>query len=356
MWLSDFHHSATTGSCLNISHPNLMSISYAPSSPLKKGCYAMETCTAPQTYGDLRRQNLPQDVANNEFLQRYLTGGSFNPPPWSPDEEEYVSQIQAIEARQEESLYTGDAPLLHLLNSISKQAFQSVNIDDAEQDVLVFHSAHNCEVHNPFNKQHRKLDIFALWENLNSQESPELDYSQNYLTPMTWCAIAAVGVAKISKSDDGRYQLANYLQNHLQLHPELNAVLGLTVGSNGYALFYHDAEVIHRSSFCWEQHGPLYAFMEKLYTRPFQDTSMQIMGAQSQHPAWVTKINNDVYISEAPQTVAGLGQRRYTTTALNVSNSKVVFLKDIWRDDGRLFFEALLFDQAHKGQSLPGLM
>ncbi|CAE6472080.1 unnamed protein product [Rhizoctonia solani] len=331
-----------------------MSISYPPSSLIRKGSHPVQARTAAQTYGDLRKQNLPQDLAGEEFLQKCLAGGSLNPPTWSPDERKYVSQIQAVEPRQEESLYTDDAPLLHLLNSISKQAFQSINLNDAEQEALVFYSAHDCEVHNPFNKQDCKPDIVALWE--NAREFPEIDYSENHLTPTTWCALAAAGEVKISKSDDGRYQLANYLQNHLQLHPELNAVLGLTVRPDEYALFYHDAEVINRSRFRWEQHGPLYAFVEKLYTRPFQDTSMQIVGAQSQHPAWVTKINNDVYISEAPQAVAGPGQRRYTTTALNVLSSEVVFLKDIWRDNGRLFFEALLFDQAHKEEPLPGLM
>ncbi|CAE6429999.1 unnamed protein product [Rhizoctonia solani] len=80
------------------------------------------------------------------------------------------------------------------------------------------------------------------------------------------------------------------------------------------------------------------------------------MGTQSQNPAWVTEIGDNMYISEEPHAMDGPGQRRYTARALNVSNSEVVFLEDIWRDDGRLFFEALLLEQVHKDERLPGLM
>lgn len=331
-----------------------MSSLYPPSTPIRKGFYPVETRKATQAYLDLRDQKLLKDVTGEEFLKKYLVGAALAPQTWPPNEGTHVSQIRAG-VEKEEFLYTGDAPLLRLLNSISKRIFQATNVNiTTEKDVLIFYSAHNREVRNFFKEQHREPDIIALWE--RSQEFPDIDYSQSDSTPITWCAIAASGEVKISKRDNGKYQLANYLQNHLQLHPELNAVLGLTANLEGYALFYHDASVIHRSAFPWEQHAPLYAFVEKLYTRPFQDTSMQIVGAQSQNPAWVTKFGDNMYISEAPHAMAGPGQRRYTARALNVSNSEVVFLKDIWRDDGRLFFEALLLEQAHKDQRLPGLM
>ncbi|KAH7345567.1 hypothetical protein B0J17DRAFT_624701 [Rhizoctonia solani] len=113
--------------------------------------------------------------------------------------------------------------------------------------------------------------------------------------------------------------------------------------------------------FDWTQSGPLYAFVEKLYSRPFQDTPMHMIDPQSPEPAWATKIGNDVCISEAaaPRVLAGPGQRRYTTTAINVeesASSPRVFIKDIWRDGWLLFSEASLFEQAHEGEPRPRLM
>ncbi|CAE6368828.1 unnamed protein product [Rhizoctonia solani] len=80
------------------------------------------------------------------------------------------------------------------------------------------------------------------------------------------------------------------------------------------------------------------------------------MGTQSQNPAWVTEIGDNMYISEEPHAMDGPGQRRYTARALNVSNSEVVFLEDIWRDDSRLLFEALLLEHAYKDERFAGLM
>ncbi|KAJ1299771.1 hypothetical protein OPQ81_000680 [Rhizoctonia solani] len=101
-----------------------------------------------------------------------------------------------------------------------------------------------------------------------------------------------VGEAKAQ--GHGKYQLASYLQNYLQLHPELNAALGFAFQSSGYALFYHDA--------------------------------------------------------------AGPGQRRFTTTAVHHETNEQVFIKDVWRDNRRMFFEGLPFDKAHEQGPLPGLM
>ncbi|CAE6504865.1 unnamed protein product, partial [Rhizoctonia solani] len=169
---------------------------------------------------------------------------------------------------------------------------------------------------------------------------------------MSWCALAAVGGANVQSY--GKHQFASHLQNHLQLHPELNAVLGFTASSKGYALYYHDAAVIHRAKFGWEQPGPLYAFVQKLYARSFQDFSMQIR--HPERPTWTTKVDDGIYISRTPRALAGPGQRRYTTVARNSVRDGLVFIKDIWRGDHRLFIEGLLFDQAHEGNPLAGLM
>ncbi|KDN45679.1 hypothetical protein RSAG8_04763, partial [Rhizoctonia solani AG-8 WAC10335] len=253
-----------------------------------------------------------------------------------------VKLIKKVPESQEKLLYTGDAPLLRLLNHISESFFNKYK----EGKALVF--GPECTVKNPFTDQCGKPDITVEW--VKSDTFPEINYSDKSPSK-NWTELAAVGEVKVSKS--GQYQLASYLRNLLQFHPELNAVLGFTARAVGYALFYHDAAVIHRSEFGWEP-GPLYAFIETLYTRPFQDTSMQIQNAKA--PTWATKIGNDVYLSSMADAHPGPGQRRYTTKAVNHVKNEVVFIKDIWRDEGRLFFEGLLLKQAHEGQSLCGLI
>ncbi|KAJ1310617.1 hypothetical protein OPQ81_009147 [Rhizoctonia solani] len=326
-----------------------MFTSHRPSTPIKQSLPPWESRSAAWSYKDLEDQSFFQDVDATAFQQSYLSGSSLNPTEWSTEQQGLVKQISWAGPKEEENLYTGSAPLLTLLDSISKQIFDRVSENDNGRAALVFRSGHRCKVKNPINKQTRSPDIVAFWE--ISQVFPTIDYSKDHLPDTTWCALAAVGEVKVSKSP--KYQLASYLQHYLQSHPELNAALGFTVMPRGYGLLYHDANVIHYSEFGWEP-GPLYAFVEKLYTRPFQDTSMQIF--DSKRPAWATKIGNEVYVSEEPHMLAGPGQRRYTTIALNVNSSEVVFLKDSWRDQQRLFFEALLLKQAHAGQHLSGLM
>ncbi|CUA67870.1 hypothetical protein RSOLAG22IIIB_03302 [Rhizoctonia solani] len=83
---------------------------------------------------------------------------------------------------------------------------------------------------------------------------------------------------------------------------------------------------------------------------------MVLIEPQNQHLAWATKIGDHVYISEAPRSLAGPGQRWYTTPAIEVETSAPVFIKDIWRDPQRLFQEFELFRRAHEGGALAGLM
>ncbi|CAE7061984.1 unnamed protein product [Rhizoctonia solani] len=290
-------------------------------------------------------------VAGQAFRETCLSGGS----PRSLNkisrdlERSYVNKIRIIPRGQDERLYTGDAPLLRLLNAMSEQ------IAGIEQEALVFRSGNNCRVKNPFTDQSRSPDIIVVWEPRDALS--EIDYSVTEPFTKTWTELAAVGEVKVSKS--GRYQLTDYLQRHLQFHPELSGVLGFTARVSEYALFYHDASGVYRSGFSWEDTGPLYEFIQKLYTRPFRDVSMQIQDARI--PRWATKIGDDIYLSEGPNTPggpdaqAGPGQRRYTTKAADAER-KVVFIKDIWRDERRFFFESLLLKSAHRDHHLCGLV
>ncbi|KAG8689045.1 hypothetical protein FRC11_004245 [Ceratobasidium sp. 423] len=330
-----------------------MPITCRSSSPVKRGFPSVETWSTTQTtqtYVDLQSRSILQNVGNTVFPSTYLNGGSLNLTEWSLEEQGLVSELKCAGPKQEESLYTGRASLLRLLNSISERVFKSMNANRGE--ALVFYSGRNCKVQSPFTKQHHSLHIVALWE--AAQVFPTIEYSNARLPDTTWCALATIGEAKVAGKP--KYDLASHLRHHLQFHPELNAVLGFTVWPSGYGLFYHDAEVIHQSDFSWQQPGPLYAFVEKLYTQPFRDTSMQMLNTGGPDPVWATKIGEDVYVSEAPRPQAAPGQRRYITVAKNATTGEVVFLKDIWRDTGRRFFEGLLLKQAHEGENLSGLM
>ncbi|CUA69832.1 Nebulin-related-anchoring protein [Rhizoctonia solani] len=268
------------------------------------------------SYCDSRSKGMmAYDVAGEVFRHYYLSGAllpGLDSRKWTIREQRWMTKIQRIPKGQEASLYTGDAPLLCLLNHISKRIFDAIH----GQKALVFRSG-NCKVKSPFTDRCHQPDIVVEWEEV--QEFPYVDYSA--LSPdKTWTEIAAVGEVKVSQS--GKDRLTSYLRNHLRFHPELNAVLGFTAQQTGYALVYHDAAVIHQSKFEWEA-GPLYAFVGKLYTRPYRDRSMQISDAQA--PTWTTKIGNDVYVSKAGtlEMLAGPGQRRQTGMWKNPVTDKV---------------------------------
>lgn len=173
-------------------------------------------------------------------------------------------------------------------------------------------------------------------------------------TKPSWHGLVAVGEVKVQK--DAPKQLGNYLRNHLQLRPDKNAVLGFTARSEGYRLFYHDATAIHCSTlFKWIP-GPLYAFIRQLYEDPFSDPTMAMLGTKNKVPTWITKVGDRLFASSDPKPQPGPGQRRYVTKATLLGTSESWFIKDVWRDEGRRFFEGLLYEKAHKGQHLPGLM
>ncbi|KAF8676157.1 Other 1 protein kinase, partial [Rhizoctonia solani] len=83
---------------------------------------------------------------------------------------------------------------------------------------------------------------------------------------------------------------------------------------------------------------------------------MSVVNTQLEDPARATEIGAEVYMPVGPVAQAGPGQRRYTALGVHVLDGSTVFIKDVWRDKRRLFFEAALYEEAHKEQVLSGLM
>ncbi|KAG8739051.1 hypothetical protein FRC11_000946 [Ceratobasidium sp. 423] len=342
-----------------------MPASYPLSSPIKSSCPPVDTCKAAEAYQDINNLGLLRDVSSQPFVDNYLPGCSLEVSPWAPQQKSFVQRITGTKPGREKTLYNGNVPLLRLLNDLSKSAFER---SPTKQKAVVFLSSDQYMFMNPFTPQHCRPDIITVRVEVDDEDFPQIDSecNQSWLDQadtvckdltrdqtFTWYELAAVGEAKV-EGMDGQYQLASYLQNHLQVHPELNATVGFLTNLAGYALFYHDTAAIHRSRFSWEQPGPLCEFVQNLYNQPFRDISMWILDPN--HPAWATKVENDIHLSESPQAQAGPGQRRCTSKAVNMRNGEVVFIKDIWRDERRLFFEASLLGEAHKGGNLAGLM
>ncbi|CAE6405638.1 unnamed protein product [Rhizoctonia solani] len=84
--------------------------------------------------------------------------------------------------------------------------------------------------------------------------------------------------------------------------------------------------------------------------------TMSVVNTQLEDPARATEIGAEVYMPVGPVAQAGPGQRRYTALGVHVLDGSTVFIKDVWRDERRLFFEAALYEEAHKEQVLSGLM
>ncbi|KAG9099465.1 hypothetical protein FS749_001211 [Ceratobasidium sp. UAMH 11750] len=341
------------------------------SSPVKANGPPAETRTATQAEKDARNLRLVSDVSSDVFLETYLSGCSSNiPAVWPPDQKDLVQEIQNVGSGKETSLYDGSAPLLRLLNSISKCVFNSLSNPDAA--ALLFGSSNKRQLKDSYSTQRRFPDVVATWQLSSVLDQPLGEYRRTYsgdvLTslvasddrdprldpPTSWSSLAAVGEVKVEA--DGRYQLANYVRKLLQSHPELNAVLGFTVRAEGYELIYHDASVIHRSAtFSWTP-GPLYAFIRRLYNRPFRDDSMATLRVNDESPAWATKIGEEVFVSEHARSEPGPGQRRFMAIMIHAVTGFLLFIKDIWRDAHRRYFEGLLYEKAHEGQSMAGLM
>jgi hypothetical protein len=177
---------------------------------------------------------------------------------------------------------------------------------------------------------------------------------EHLLPDLNWSNFVAVGEAKVKKQAEN--QVARYLLDHLQLCPERNAVLGFSTRGRGYRLFYHDASVLHASPWFKWTPEPLHSFIRQLYLNTHCDPSMVVLYPERAIPHWVVRIVNEVFVSGYTRPEPAPGQRRFTTLARCLRDNRLWFIKDYWRDVKRRFNEGLLYEKAHDGQHLPGLM
>ncbi|KAG8732364.1 hypothetical protein FRC10_000971 [Ceratobasidium sp. 414] len=313
-------------------------------SPVRRG--ARESRTATEAIEDLRRRKLVVELPGGAFSLTYLTGVASR-QSWTAKQQVLVNRIQKWKnPRIEPLLYTGSAPLLRLLNSISLQIVSSQKASTSTTLVLVFRTRHRIPIPHPFNKNSQSPDIVAEWDTreilrklaseyvsgtsskaktvrIGSGDADDFDSSSKL-----WSDLVAVGEVKLQ--DNSSYQLANYLQNLLQLHPEQNAVLGLSVKPSGYRLFYHDAS---------------------LYKRDFRDHSMAVLDR-----AYAVNIESHRFISLGVRPEPGPGQRRFIVIMHDIHKKSRRFQKDSWRGFCRRFFEGLMYAKAHDGAHIPGLM
>ncbi|CAE6401945.1 unnamed protein product [Rhizoctonia solani] len=331
------------------------------SSPIKAGGPPCESRTASEAQKDARGLNLVTEVSWEDFVQGYLSSGSCELfSQWEEDQMRLVEQIKEVPSGQEKTLYQsqGDAPLLSLLNSVSKRVSQSRG--GSKTQTLVFHSYDAHPIENVYPGPDQKPDLIVSWSDSHVLEGSSVSNStSNSSTPSkrpTWLDVVAVGEVKLRNTR--HYQLANYVRHLLRHHPELNAVLGFAVQPKGYQLVYHDARVIHRSTRVEWSPGPIHALVDRLYDSPFRDGSMAVLVSETGSPSWATKIGEDVMISQYTHSSLGPGQRRFTNLAVDLKSgiSMSLFIKDIWRDERRRFYEALLYEMAHRAQNLAGLM
>jgi hypothetical protein len=327
------------------------------------------------TKSQIHARKLTAEIPMQNFQAAYLSATDRdNQSSWSKEQMVWVTQIKTIQ--QEILLYTQNAPLLRLLNSISKQVLDSLDSHgEKNMPALVFRSGHRVLIPNPYGKN-LSPDIIVLREEAHVLEQlagehcgvrclglnliDQLELDSNAAADFScsepkWHNIVAVGEAKTTADEGGCSQLAKYIRSHLQWKPERNAVLGFTARAKGYRLFYHDANVIHYSQKSHWNFGPdpLYAFVRQLYKDPFGDPTIIMIDDK---PAWATKIGEELCVSIDSKPEPGPGQRRFTTKMKVVRSETIFFVKDIWRSASRRFFEGLLYDKAHRGQILPGLM
>ncbi|KAF8596312.1 hypothetical protein BDV93DRAFT_563451 [Ceratobasidium sp. AG-I] len=326
------------------------------SSPVKTSGPPAENRTAIQAERDSRERHLVSNVPGDAFLEAYLSGRSVHlPVGWSPAQLALVQEIENVAPGAETSLYTGSSPLLRLLNLISKHVFDSLG--DPNAPALVFRPGNKRHIANPYSlNQHRFPDVLAVWESSGVLE--QLALTNDYLSlpdpPKTWSGLVTVGEVKVKAN--GSYQLGNYLRDLLQLHPGLEGVFGLAVQAKGYRLMYHNSSFIHQSTHLPWTPGPIYLLISRMYDKPFQAISMAPLREKSETPAWAMKIGEEVFVSQCARPEPGPGQRRFTTIAIHVLSSLVLFIKIFWRDARRRYFEGLMYEKAHKDQILAGLM
>ncbi|QRV82347.1 hypothetical protein RhiJN_10362 [Ceratobasidium sp. AG-Ba] len=324
-------------------------------SPIKESGAQWENRTASDAKWDAKKLQLVSEMASGQFLSAYLANYTSSLPiEWLSHQLPLVQTIRHTR-ENEKQLYLWEAPMLRLLNSVSKEVHTSRGDPSALGLVFRSYDPHTIKSHHPGPGQ--KPDIVGIWDNLDMLDSSTRPNSAtSSLDPPFWHSVATVGEVKLNSHD--LYQAANYTRDLLRHHPELNAVLGFTTHRNSYRLIYHDASVVQTSEdFSWKTTpGPLYAFIRALYDRPFQDPSMVLLGPNNGTTSWATKIGKDVYVTREARPEIGPGQRRFTNLVIHLVSAMVLFIKDIWRDARRRYFEGELYRQAHSGQNLAGLM
>ncbi|KAG8739140.1 hypothetical protein FRC10_006110 [Ceratobasidium sp. 414] len=321
---------------------------------VRQGTRELRTETEAKT--DLRRRGVVVDIPGKSFLATHLAGTT-GKQSWPPELEQLVDEIKTWKT-DEHLLYTGSAPLLRLLNSISLWILCSQRSPEAQSQArtLVFRACHENLILHPSHGNKLFPDIVVEWATWDALQRLSTGTSGVGSPSRLWSDLAAVGEVKLKKQD-GTLQLGNYLQNLLQLHPEQNAVLGLSVEPSGYRLFYHDASVIHRSdAFCWTP-GPLYSFIEKLYKNDFRDHSLAVLSTNGgSGRAYAINIESRRLVSHADRPEPGPGQRRFIAIMFDIYKRSDLFQKDSWRDFRRRFFEGLMYAKAHHEAHIPGLM
>ncbi|KAB5587915.1 hypothetical protein CTheo_8642 [Ceratobasidium theobromae] len=332
------------------------------STPVKDGVTQSKGKSASQASSELLKYKVISEVSEEQFLARYLSGQANYDPSQLAGREKAIGQIQSTKEGKEKSLYTKRAPLLRLLNGLSKLVHDSLP-DAQTHNGLVFRAGNSNSIRHPFHNSLLLPDVVALWEpvgvlsKLTSNGKPNFDSPSN----QTWSNLVTVGEVKVNRKADG--QIGNYLRNLLQLHPENSGVFGFSARIQGYQLLYHDAAVIQKSQeYAWSDLRLLLKFIEKLYSKPFRDPSMYVFQPENPLPIWVVKANDYTLLSHdgppenEPRAEQGPGQRRLTGLMTDAGTEKRWFMKEYWRDTQRRFFEWVLYQAAHKGKNIPGLM
>ncbi|QRV97801.1 hypothetical protein RhiJN_25820 [Ceratobasidium sp. AG-Ba] len=323
------------------------------SSPIKQSGPPTESVRASEAQYTSRDRMLVSDVSGTNFVDTYLQDSLSNlPKEWSEYQAGLVQSIQSTPDGSETQLYSSSGPLLALLNSISAWVHQSRNAPGSP--VLVFSSCDRKIIKTPYIGHHQKPDVVACWEDAGVLQQIHSQINPARTDSPTWYETVTVGEVKVGKKD--RHQVGNYVRHLLRHHPELDAVLGFFARREGYQLVYHDASAIQLSEhFSWSP-VPIYAYVNKLYGKPFQDATMYMLDGNRAVPSWATKIENQVYVIKSAYPELGPGQRRFTGIAINVVTAALIFIKDVWRNARRRYFEGLMYEKAHAGDSMAGLM
>lgn len=115
------------------------------------GAYLKNTCAANQ-------------VALEGFLNEYLSTAPNAVPTPSGNYRSLVRRIKETKSGSEETLYTGRAPLLCLLNAMSQEVYNSLS-SDQRSSALIFRTCHHRQIQNPFSiSKPLKPDIVMLKE------------------------------------------------------------------------------------------------------------------------------------------------------------------------------------------------